>query len=80
MARDELKNIDQHALEDEKKQADDGSKVVIQFAYVDEMKKGYEIQGKSLLNLTIGQEQVMGNQLVDINIPVTPQHTREVIN
>ncbi len=47
---------------------------------MDGMKKGYEIQGKSLLNLTIGQEQVMGNQLVDINIPVTPQHTREVIN
>ncbi len=47
--------------------ADAGSKVAIQSAYIDGMKKCYEILGNLILSFTIGQEyeQIMGNQFVD---------------
>ncbi len=62
-----MRHIAQQVLDDSKKRADAGSKVAIKSAYIDGMKKCYEIQGKPLLSLTIGQEheQVMGNQFVD---------------
>ncbi len=60
--------------------AEAGKKVAIKSAYVDRVSKGYEIQGNSLLNLTVGQQQVMGNQLVDHNKLSTPNNTRERLN
>ncbi len=59
--RDMLISIVHNALGDQTKQADAGSKEAIKSAYVEGMKKGYEIQGKPLLSLNMGQEHVMGN-------------------
>ncbi len=48
--RDTLKNIVQNAIEDEKKQADAGSKEGIKSAYAEGMNRGCEMPGTSLLS------------------------------
>ncbi len=73
VTRDMLKNIVSNALEEQKKQADASSKEAIKSAYNEGIKKGCEIQGKSLLSSTIGQEHVIRNYLLNHSTIGTPE-------
>ncbi len=80
VTRDMLKTIVHNVLEDQKKRANAGSKEVIKSAYAEGIKKGYKIEGNPLLSSTMGQEHVMGNDLVNHSTISTPEHTRDVLH
>ncbi len=79
MTRDMLKNIIQNTFEEQKIQAEAASKKTIKSAYTGGMKRGCEIQGTPLLSLTIGQEHVMVNYLVNHSAIRTPEPIRDVL-
>ncbi len=79
VTRDLLKNIVSNTLEEQKKQAEAGSKDAIKSAYAEGIKRGCEIQSKPLLSSTIGQEHVMGNYLVNHSTIGSPEPLRNVL-